>query len=199
MSDSKVTALSTLSALTGDETLYIIEDDDGTPASRQITIEDFLTAIAGRTELTGAFVTLLKQTSVHYAVGDKSGNHTTTSSSYADVAAQYSLSVPAVAGDRLEIELTCTAFHSSATASMRFTSSIGGSDLTVGVVEPDIAVANEAFVVTYRAFYVVQSGDISGGNVACKPRWRTSASTATMLNENTTHRSPVFSVKNWKQ
>jgi hypothetical protein len=55
MADSKVTALTALTALTGDETLYIVEDDDGTPVSRRITIEDFLTAIAARAELTAAF------------------------------------------------------------------------------------------------------------------------------------------------
>lgn len=52
MADTKTTGLSALTALSGDELLYIVEDDDGTPVSRKITIEDFLTGAAGRTELT---------------------------------------------------------------------------------------------------------------------------------------------------
>lgn len=58
MADTKTTALTALTALTGDETIYIVEDDDGTPVSRRITIEDLLTAIAARTELTTVFKAL---------------------------------------------------------------------------------------------------------------------------------------------
>ena len=136
---------------------------------------------------------------LQYVVGDESGNHTTTSASFADVNAAYSLAVPAVAGDRLEITFTCSVFHSSATANMRFGASVGGTDLGTGRLDLDIAVANESIPVTYRMIHVVQSGEISGGTVAVKPRWLTSASTANMLNEGTNSRSPVFTVKNWRQ
>lgn len=46
MADSKVTALTALTALTGDETFYVVEDDDGTPVSRQITVEDLAIGLA---------------------------------------------------------------------------------------------------------------------------------------------------------
>jgi hypothetical protein len=49
VADSKVSALTELTALTGDETLYIVEDDDGTPVSRRVTIENLAAGLASLT------------------------------------------------------------------------------------------------------------------------------------------------------
>lgn len=61
MADQKTTELTALTALSGDETLYIVEDDDGTPVSRRITIEHLAAGLAARSELTGAFAPLTIQ------------------------------------------------------------------------------------------------------------------------------------------
>jgi hypothetical protein len=58
MADEKLTALTELTAFTGDEVFYVVEDDDGTPVSRRITIENIAAGLAARTELTGAFAPL---------------------------------------------------------------------------------------------------------------------------------------------
>lgn len=56
--ESKVTALTELTAFTGDETFYVVEDDDGTPASRRITVENLAAALAARSEFVAAFAPL---------------------------------------------------------------------------------------------------------------------------------------------
>lgn len=55
MADSKVSALTELTSFSGDETFYVVEDDDGTPASRRVTVENLAAGLAARSELTGAF------------------------------------------------------------------------------------------------------------------------------------------------
>lgn len=59
MADTKLSALTALTALTGDELFYVVEDDDGTPVSRGITVENLATGLAGRTELTSVFAALI--------------------------------------------------------------------------------------------------------------------------------------------
>lgn len=181
----------------GPASLAFHEDTDN--GTNKTTLQGAASQTADQTITLPNLTGTVSLATMQYVVGDKSGNHTTTSASYGDVNAAYSLSVPAVAGDRIEIELTCSVFHSSATATSYIGASVAGTDLTAGVINADTLVANEAQPVTYRMVYVVQSGDISGGNVAVKARWKTSASTFTMLNSSTDNRSPVFTVKNWKQ
>lgn len=55
MADAKVSALTELTTFTGDEEFYVVEDDDGTPVSRRITVENLATGLAARTEFTSAF------------------------------------------------------------------------------------------------------------------------------------------------
>lgn len=43
--DAKVSALTELTAFSGDETFYVVEDDDGTPASRRVTVENLGTGL----------------------------------------------------------------------------------------------------------------------------------------------------------
>lgn len=77
MADSKVTALTALTALTGDETFYIVEDDDGTPVSRKVTVEDLATGL--RHFLSGALLA-----SVSYDPGTL-GSYAVTSATLVDV------------------------------------------------------------------------------------------------------------------
>lgn len=51
MADAKLTALTAITSFSGDELFYVVDDDDGTPVSRKITVEDLATALAGRSEL----------------------------------------------------------------------------------------------------------------------------------------------------
>lgn len=51
----KITALPAITALSGDETFPVVEDDDGTPVTSKITVENLATALAGRAEFTDAF------------------------------------------------------------------------------------------------------------------------------------------------
>lgn len=46
MADTKVSALTELTTFSGDETFYVVEDDDGTPVSRRVTLENLATGIA---------------------------------------------------------------------------------------------------------------------------------------------------------
>lgn len=55
MADTKTSALTALTAFTGDETFYVVEDDDGTPVSRRMTIEDLAAGLAARSELSGTY------------------------------------------------------------------------------------------------------------------------------------------------
>lgn len=45
MADQKTTALTALTVFSGDELFYVVEDDDGTPVSRKVTVEDLATGL----------------------------------------------------------------------------------------------------------------------------------------------------------
>lgn len=47
MADQKVSALTELTSFSGDETFYVVEDDDGTPASRRVTVENLAAGLVG--------------------------------------------------------------------------------------------------------------------------------------------------------
>lgn len=55
MADTKLTALTALTSLSGDETFYVVDDDDGTPVSKKMTVENLASGLAGRSEFTSAF------------------------------------------------------------------------------------------------------------------------------------------------
>jgi hypothetical protein len=40
MVDQRTTELTAITTFSGDETFYVVEDDDGTPVSRKVTVED---------------------------------------------------------------------------------------------------------------------------------------------------------------
>lgn len=132
-----------------------------------------------------------------YAVGDGAGNHTTTSTTFVDINAAYAQSVPAVAGNLLRIELVASVVNSAAGGYTALAANLAGADIALQAV---IGIPSETTTYNgkYLYFHVVQSGDISGGNVAVKPRYRSNngANTATVYNESTLNRKPVFAVTN---
>ena len=133
-------------------------------------------------------------------VGDGGGNHTTTSSTFADVNAAYSIAMPAVVGDLLEIEFQVQLFHSGAGNQGRFKFTVAGtviSNMPTNGLYYSIPDANSHF---FRCawFYVVQSGDISGGTVTVKPQFATNTATLSVRNDGTNGK-PLFIVRNWRQ
>jgi hypothetical protein len=54
-SESKVSALTELTTFSGDETFYVVEDDDGTPVSRRATVENLAAGLAAQAGMTSAF------------------------------------------------------------------------------------------------------------------------------------------------
>lgn len=64
MADSKVSALTELTSFSGDETFYVVEDDDGTPVSRKVTVEDLAIGLAAQSGFTSwlTFHRLVRQT-----------------------------------------------------------------------------------------------------------------------------------------
>lgn len=53
MADTKGSALTELTTFSGDETMYVIEDDDGTPASRRVTMENLVVGLGTSTAAMG--------------------------------------------------------------------------------------------------------------------------------------------------
>lgn len=52
----KITALPAITALSGDELFPVVEDDDGTPTTSKITVENLAAGLAARTEFSGTYV-----------------------------------------------------------------------------------------------------------------------------------------------
>ena len=143
---------------------------------------------------------LVKRPICSAIVGDGGGNHTTTSSTFADVNAAYSIAMPAVVGDLLEIEFQVQLFHSGAGNQGRFRFTVAGtviSNMPTNGLYYSIPDANSHF---FRCawFYVVQSGDISGGTVTVKPQFATNTATLSVRNDGTNGK-PLFIVQNWRQ
>lgn len=80
MADSKVTALTELTSFSGDETFYVVEDDDGTPASRRMTIENLAAGLAARSELTSVFAPVAGAVGGPPVIRRKTSDETVTSS-----------------------------------------------------------------------------------------------------------------------
>lgn len=130
--------------------------------------------------------------------GDLAGDHSTTSTSLADIAAAYSLTLTGcTAGEVLEIELTGSFSHSAAGGVIVVACAIAGTDRIE--VFHRWTTANYAQSVNYRLRHTLVSGDLTSGSVTVKPRWYVSgtAGTATLFNGSSAiNRAPVFSATN---
>jgi hypothetical protein len=130
---------------------------------------------------------------VHKKVlGSNGGDHSRSASGYADVDAAYSIAIPAVANDVLEIAFSFTlSFAGVNTALLAF--NIGGSRPSEWWWVP--TGTNHNNVVTLYWAHTVASGEISGGTVTVKPQWDPQ-STTTLTMRNSSGRRPIFTVKN---
>ena len=129
-----------------------------------------------------------------FVLGDTLGNHVTSSTSYVDIDAAYSVDIPAVAGDVLEMIFECEITHSTSQTTV-FTFNVGAS----GDLDPETGVAGTGEQVCCVHYHTVQGGDVSGGTVTVTARFRTDSGTATVLNTSTFNRGPKFSAKNLGQ
>lgn len=88
MADTKVSALTATTTATDDDLLYLVDDPGGTPASKKITVANFITSIqgtgsgdcaAGNHTHTGVYepadATILKDADIGVSVAAQSHNH----------------------------------------------------------------------------------------------------------------------------
>jgi hypothetical protein len=114
------------------------------------------------------------------ALGDGSGDHTSSTTSFADIHAQYSVTIAASAGQHLLVTFTCALFSNSTSNALDLGLNIGGT-VRAGTVH--VASATSKHVpCAVQVDYTVQSGDISGGLVTVKPQWKVSANSIFMSN-----------------
>lgn len=134
------------------------------------------------------------------AKGDGGGNHTTTSSTFADIhATLYDLSIAAVAGDQLLITFSTQWFHSAVDSQLRIRFTAAGTAIASMPTNGLYCSSERASTSKYNEFawtHTVVSGDISGGLVAVVPQFATNASTATVRND-TTNGLPLFRIVNF--
>lgn len=122
------------------------------------------------------------------------GSHTTTSTSYVDVNAAYSIAVHAVVGDVLAITFSASVTNSG-TNTNYFRFLIGGtSQGPAKYYAPGVATFDCDLNHVY--YHTVASGDIASGTVTVKPQWKVSAATGTIRNEGTNFGAPMFVVQN---
>lgn len=143
----------------------------------------------------------LGSTAAMFVIGDGAGDHSTTSTMFVDVAAAYTIAIPAVVGDRLEMTFDAMVNHSVSanTSYFRLGFAVAGTDVGPTEGAKEIGCINNGTLYPLEAtwWHTVQAGDISGGTVSVKGRYTGVTGTKTL--KNSAANKPVFSVKNWKQ
>lgn len=130
------------------------------------------------------------------AQGTGSGDYTTASTTFTDVdTSNLTVSIAAAAGDILQIG--CMVPMVAGTGTMAITLSIGGTTVgdTLGLYFAGAAIQMMSTIL-YQ--HVVTSGQISSGHVVVKPRYLTTAGTATIYNRTAVAR-PYLTVTNLRQ
>lgn len=141
----------------------------------------------------------VKRSKAHKSVrGAKAGNHSVTSTSFADVDAQYSISLKECqVGDVVEVSFEFSWAHGSAGALLHMIPNFAGTgDITDRACVDGASVANNPVEKLFVWRRTLVSGDISSGTITVKPRAKVSAGTATIYNESTDNRAPLFTVAN---
>jgi len=131
------------------------------------------------------------------AQGTGAGDYTTSSTTFVDVdATNLAPNIAAAAGDVLLI--TFMAELSAGAGTMAVTLNIGGTTVgdTLGLFFIPTGISQMTSTIAYQ--HVVTSGQISGGHVLIKPRYSTSAGTATIYNRSAVVR-PYLTVANLRQ
>lgn len=184
---TKISELTAAGALTGTETVPVVQSSTTKRTTAQAIAN---LAPSGSTVPTVSFV-----------LGNNGGDHSTTSTTFVDLAAAYTINMPAAVGDRLEIEFRAIGNHSAANGTINFTFAINGTDQApTNGIWVDVFVSNgQLYPIHLNYWRTVVSGDLSGGNVPIKVRYMGNAGTKTIKNAVAGDYLPVFSVKNWKQ
>lgn len=127
-------------------------------------------------------------------IGDMSGNHTTTSTTFVDIAAAYTGTLKAQVGDVLRCVLNLV-FTNSGAQTQYFRFNIAGTAQGPAIYG---AVYTGGFdhPLHFEYWHTIASGDLTSGFVTVKPQYRTLAGTCTVRNEGTTFGAPVFAVHN---
>ena len=135
MADKKVSALTALSTFSAEDLLLIVDDPNGTPASKKITVKNFFGTIAANTAFTGAKNIVRSANTVFPA-----GNTTFTKTTTMNVAVMFGLTAQRSAASTLASAATITPtaqvhYVSGTTAVVTITApspiSIGGGTITL--------------------------------------------------------------------
>lgn len=134
-----------------------------------------------------------------FVIGDGAGDHSTASTTFVDVDADYTIVIPAAANDRLEMRFEAMVNHSGNTSTSYYRIGFAVANVYVGPTEGAMEVGCTSNAVLYPLeatwWHTVQAGDISGGNVTVEAQHAGVTGTKTM--KNGAANKPVFSVKNW--
>jgi hypothetical protein len=135
MADKKVSQLTALTSTTSEDLLLIVDDPNGTPASKNITVKNFFGAVSSNTVFSGAKNIIRSPNTVF-----STGNTTFTRTASMNVAVHFGLtsqrsSAPTVASATTIAPTTQIAFVSGTTAIATITAptpiSIGGGQITL--------------------------------------------------------------------
>lgn len=163
MTDSKVSELTELTTFSGDETFYVVEDDDGTPVSRRVTLENLKAEVADGIELGYAEIT--------------SPPTGVTATTPATATAVTGLSVTPTIGTRpVMVEFGCSAlYNATATASVGIVLAVDGTN--TGVMHIHTSATANAFggVCSRRRL------SLSAGSHTIAIKWYTTSGTGLML------------------
>ena len=135
MADKKISQLTALSTTSSDDLLLIVDDPNGTPASKNITVKNFFGAVSSNTVFSGAKNIIRSANTVFPA-----GNTTFTKTTSMNVAVYFGLTsqrsvAPTIARATTIAPTTQIVFVSGTTAIARITPptpiSIGGGQITL--------------------------------------------------------------------
>lgn len=167
MADKKISQLTALSTTTSDDLLLIVDDPNGTPASKNITVKNFFGAIPANTVFSGAKNIIRSANTVF-----PSGNTTFTKTTSMNVAISSGLtsqrsSAPTVASATTIAPTTQIVFVSGTAAIATITAptpiSTGGGQITLiptaafttttggNIALASTAVVSKALIMTYDA------------------------------------------------
>lgn len=167
MADKKVSQLTALATTTSDDLLLVVDDPNGTPASKNITVKNFFGAIPANTVFSGAKNIIRSANTVF-----PSGNTTFTKTTSMNVAISSGLtsqrsSAPTVASATTIAPTTQIVFVSGTTQIVTITApspiSTGGGQITLiptaafttttggNIALASTAVVSKALIMTYDA------------------------------------------------
>jgi hypothetical protein len=177
MADQKVTALTELTTFSGDETLYVVEDDDGTPVSRRVTIENLAVGLA--LQMTNRRVKKARRTA---------GDVTLNSTNWANVDTGIDITLSGVvAGDQILYGINARVDTQTVVGFFDVVTVVGGSPVNSFAVQGAVETAPGTIISGWRTDgtgervgitgdappYTLVSGDISSGSVTLRLRYAT--------------------------